>query len=339
MRVPRCASPPPPGATGRYCGTSIASSASTWRWRRAPERFASSTTSSMLGGAAEDPILAAVARDEAHRLDVLDPNPQFAPLLEAGVAVLEAAGERVYLPLRPGGVRHVFDGGGAGARVADAGARSRPGYRGTPAPGRELGTHHRVLGPPDDRRPRSFRARRGRAGRGGAGQRRAGRPGVRSDQPGAPVPLAWRSQHRSRPLRRGRRPVAREGGSLGARRRALVSLQHHAGARRRERESPDPGGGARVLRAPPLRWHRRPVRCAREAPGGRRSARSRRAGPVRRACDLRQRRLRPLDAGGSHRQPRARHAGSADRPGCLGEQQRQKSAADLDAALRVALDR
>ena len=52
----------------------------------------------MLGGAAEDPILAAVARDEAHRLDVLDPNPQFAPLLEAGVAVLEAAGERVYLP-------------------------------------------------------------------------------------------------------------------------------------------------------------------------------------------------------------------------------------------------
>ena len=52
----------------------------------------------LLGGEADDPVLAAIARDEAHRGEVLDPNPQFAETLEAGVSVLEAAGERVYLP-------------------------------------------------------------------------------------------------------------------------------------------------------------------------------------------------------------------------------------------------
>jgi predicted ATPase len=52
----------------------------------------------LLGGEADDPVVAAVARDEAHRGEVLHPDPAFAPMLEEGVSVLEAAGERVYLP-------------------------------------------------------------------------------------------------------------------------------------------------------------------------------------------------------------------------------------------------
>jgi predicted ATPase len=48
------------------------------------------------GGEAEDPVLAAVARESGMR--GMDPHPSFAPMLEAGVSVLEAAGERVYLP-------------------------------------------------------------------------------------------------------------------------------------------------------------------------------------------------------------------------------------------------
>ena len=52
----------------------------------------------MIGGAPDDPVLAAVACDQAHRAEVLDPDPRFAPMLEAGISVLEAAGERVYLP-------------------------------------------------------------------------------------------------------------------------------------------------------------------------------------------------------------------------------------------------
>ena len=52
----------------------------------------------LVGGAPDAPVLAAIACDEAHRAEVLDPDPRFAPMLEAGIAVLEAAGERVYLP-------------------------------------------------------------------------------------------------------------------------------------------------------------------------------------------------------------------------------------------------
>jgi predicted ATPase len=48
------------------------------------------------GGEAEDPVLAAVAREEGIR--GFDPNPGFAPMLEAAVSLLEGAGDRVYLP-------------------------------------------------------------------------------------------------------------------------------------------------------------------------------------------------------------------------------------------------
>lgn len=51
-----------------------------------------------LGGEADDPVLAAVACEEAHRCKALDPDPRLAPTLERVVSVLEGAGERVYLP-------------------------------------------------------------------------------------------------------------------------------------------------------------------------------------------------------------------------------------------------
>jgi hypothetical protein len=50
------------------------------------------------GGEAEDPVLAEVAREQAHRGEALYPDPGFAPHLERAVSVLEALGERVYLP-------------------------------------------------------------------------------------------------------------------------------------------------------------------------------------------------------------------------------------------------
>jgi predicted ATPase len=52
----------------------------------------------LVGGEAGDPVLAAVAREEAHRGEVLDPDPRFAAMLEEVVSVLEGAGERFYLP-------------------------------------------------------------------------------------------------------------------------------------------------------------------------------------------------------------------------------------------------
>jgi predicted ATPase len=52
----------------------------------------------LLGGAADDPVLAAAAHEEAHRGDVLNPDPRAAPTLEGIVSVLEAAGDRIYLP-------------------------------------------------------------------------------------------------------------------------------------------------------------------------------------------------------------------------------------------------
>jgi predicted ATPase len=50
------------------------------------------------GGQAEDPLLAAVARMLAHRGEVMGLDPQFAPIMADAVSVLEAAGERIYLP-------------------------------------------------------------------------------------------------------------------------------------------------------------------------------------------------------------------------------------------------
>jgi len=52
----------------------------------------------LLGGEADDPILAAVAFEQAHRGYVLNPDLAFAPKLEECVSVLEKAGDRVYLP-------------------------------------------------------------------------------------------------------------------------------------------------------------------------------------------------------------------------------------------------
>jgi predicted ATPase len=49
-------------------------------------------------GEADDPVLAAVAREEAFRRDVMTLDSQFAPKIADTVSVLEAAGERVYLP-------------------------------------------------------------------------------------------------------------------------------------------------------------------------------------------------------------------------------------------------
>jgi non-specific serine/threonine protein kinase len=50
------------------------------------------------GGESDDPVLAAVAQEEAYRGELLNPNPRLAPMLEKIVAVLDGAGERVYLP-------------------------------------------------------------------------------------------------------------------------------------------------------------------------------------------------------------------------------------------------
>lgn len=50
------------------------------------------------GGEAKDPVVAAVAREQARRGEALYPDPGFAPKLEEVAAKLEAAGERVYLP-------------------------------------------------------------------------------------------------------------------------------------------------------------------------------------------------------------------------------------------------
>jgi len=50
------------------------------------------------GGEAADPVLAAVALEQAHRGYVLNPDVGFAAKLEASVSVLEKAGDRVYLP-------------------------------------------------------------------------------------------------------------------------------------------------------------------------------------------------------------------------------------------------
>jgi predicted ATPase len=52
----------------------------------------------LVGGEADDPVLAVVAHEEAHRGDVLNPDAHFAPRLERCVSVLEQAGDRVYLP-------------------------------------------------------------------------------------------------------------------------------------------------------------------------------------------------------------------------------------------------
>jgi hypothetical protein len=49
-------------------------------------------------GECEDPVLAAVASEQAHRGYVLNPDPGFVATLEKCVSVLEQAGERVYLP-------------------------------------------------------------------------------------------------------------------------------------------------------------------------------------------------------------------------------------------------
>jgi len=50
------------------------------------------------GGQADDPLLAAVARMLAHRGEVMSLDPKFAPMMAEAVSVLEAAGERTYLP-------------------------------------------------------------------------------------------------------------------------------------------------------------------------------------------------------------------------------------------------
>jgi predicted ATPase len=52
----------------------------------------------IVGGEADDPVFAAVAAEEAHRGEALDPDPRLAPMLERIVSVLERADERVYLP-------------------------------------------------------------------------------------------------------------------------------------------------------------------------------------------------------------------------------------------------
>jgi non-specific serine/threonine protein kinase len=52
----------------------------------------------LAGGEAEDPVFAAVAYEQAHRGDVLNPDASLAPRLEQCVSVLEQAGERVHLP-------------------------------------------------------------------------------------------------------------------------------------------------------------------------------------------------------------------------------------------------
>jgi predicted ATPase len=50
------------------------------------------------GGQADDPLLAAVARMLAHRGEVMSLDPHFATMMAEAVSILEAAGERVYLP-------------------------------------------------------------------------------------------------------------------------------------------------------------------------------------------------------------------------------------------------
>ncbi len=50
------------------------------------------------GGQADDPLLAAVARMLAHRGEVMSLDPRFAPMMAEAVSLLEAAGERTYLP-------------------------------------------------------------------------------------------------------------------------------------------------------------------------------------------------------------------------------------------------
>src|SRR5262249_46319760 len=49
----------------------------------------------MHGGEAADPVLAAIACEQAHRGEVLNPDVRFAPMLERIVTVLEGAGDRV----------------------------------------------------------------------------------------------------------------------------------------------------------------------------------------------------------------------------------------------------
>ena len=52
----------------------------------------------LLGGEPDDPVIAAVAGEQARRGEALYPDPRFASMLERAVSILEAAGERVYLP-------------------------------------------------------------------------------------------------------------------------------------------------------------------------------------------------------------------------------------------------